>query len=241
MTDTVDAAEVGKFSAMAERWWDADGDMAPLHAMNPVRLDYLRDQACAQHGRDPRDLRPLKGLRALDVGCGAGLLAEPLARMGAEVTAIDASAQAIEAAKAHAAAGGLEIDYRATTAEALEAEPFDLVTAMEVVEHVADRAGFARAVSAHVAADGLLVASTINRTSKSWWLAIVGAERVLRWLPQGTHDWARFPTPDELEAELTGAGLAVVDATGFAYAPVSGRWRRTDDLSVNYALTAVRG
>lgn len=238
---TVDAAEVGKFADLAAVWWDPDGDFRPLHRMNPIRLDYLRDHICAQFGRDPDALKPLSGLSILDVGCGGGLLCEPLARMGADVTGIDAAEEGIAAAKAHAAEMGLRIDYRAMTAEALaEADKrFDAVVAMEIVEHVSDLDAFARALGALVEPGGLVALSTLNRTPQSYALAIVGAEYILRWLPRGTHDWNRFPTPAELGASLMQGNLHVVDETGFGYNPLGDTWRRSDDLSVNYAVVAV--
>jgi len=248
---TVDDGEVGKFAALAQTWWDPDGAFRPLHRMNPIRLDWLRDHLCGQFGRDPsaRALAgggPLEGLRILDVGCGGGLLSEPLARMGAEVTGIDAAEEGVMAARAHAGSMGLEIDYRATTAEALaaqiedgEGERFDAVLALEIVEHVSDIPAFARALGGLVEPEGLVALSTLNRTARSYALAIVGAEYVLGWLPRGTHEWKRFPTPEELGEALGAAGLEVVDETGFTYDPLRDDWRRGDDLSVNYGTVAV--
>lgn len=238
---TVDEGEVGKFAALAQTWWDPDGAFRPLHRMNPVRLDWLRDHLCAQFGRDPVARAPLAGLRVLDVGCGGGLLSEPLARMGATVTGIDAAEEGIMAARAHAQLMGLDIDYRATTAEALAGEgaTFDAVLAMEIVEHVSDVPAFAIALGQLVEPEGLVALSTLNRTPRSYALAIVGAEYILRWLPRGTHDWNRFPTPEELGAALEGGGLRVVDRTGFVYNPLRDDWRRGDDLAVNYGVVAV--
>lgn len=238
---TVDGAEVKKFAGLADHWWNPDGDFRPLHRMNPVRLDYLRDHICAHYGRDPAVMRPLSGLTILDVGCGGGLLCEPLTRMGATVTGIDAAAEGIAAAKAHAGETGLDIDYRAMTAEALvEAdEQFDVVVAMEIVEHVSDLNAFATALGALVKPEGLVVLSTLNRTPQSFATAIVGAEYLLRWLPRGTHDWHKFPTPAELSDHLTQGGLRVVDRAGFSYNPLKDTWRRSDDLSINYAVVAV--
>lgn len=209
--------------------------------MNPVRLDYIRDHICAEFGRDPSALRPLSGLRIVDVGCGGGLLCEPLARLGAKVLGIDAAEEGIAAAKLHADEMALDIEYRAMTAEALaeEGAEFDVVLAMEIVEHVADRDAFATGISALTAPHGLVMLSTLNRTPQSYALAIVGAEYLLRWLPVGTHDWSSFPTPDELARHLEGAGLKVVDRTGFIFNPVTDKWRCGDDLSVNYAMVAV--
>ena len=238
---TVDTGEVDKFAALAETWWDADGPFRPLHRMNPVRLDWLRDHLCGQFGRDPQARDALAGLRLLDVGCGGGLLSEPLARMGATVTGIDAAEEGVLAARAHAEAMGLEIDYRAMTAEdlAVEGARFDAVLALEIVEHVADLPAFAKALGALVEPDGLVALSTLNRTARSYALAIVGAEYILGWLPRGTHDWNRFPTPQELRDALREGGLDVVDEAGFSYNPLTDSWRRSDDLSVNYGLIAI--
>ncbi len=240
---TVDSGEVDKFAALAATWWDADGPFRPLHRMNPVRLDWLRDHLCGQFGRDPKAHDPLSGLRLLDVGCGGGLLSEPLARMGATVTGIDAAEEGVLAARAHAGAMGLDIEYRAVTAEDLAAEGarFDAVMALEIVEHVADLPAFARALGALVEPEGLVALSTLNRTARSYALAIVGAEYLLGWLPKGTHDWNRFPTPQELRAVLGEGGLSVVDEAGFSYNPLADSWRRSDDLAVNYGLVAVVG
>lgn len=194
---TVDSAEVAKFSGLAGTWWDPTGPMAPLHALNAARVRYLRDQACAHFGRDAKAARPLAELRVLDVGCGAGLLTEPLTRLGASVTGVDASAEAIAAARRHAEGGGLTIDYRVGGAEAAEGT-FDIVVTMEVVEHVPDLDAFVAAAVAPLKADGLFVAATLNRTPKAFALAIVGAEYLLRWLPRGTHDWQKFVRPSEL-------------------------------------------
>ena len=240
MTDTVDAAEIGKFDRMAATWWDPEGEAKPLHRMTPVRLDYIRDHVCAQYGRDPDAIRPLSGLSIVDVGCGGGLLCEPMARLGASVTGIDASAEAIAVARDHADEHGLTIDYRAETAADLlsAGDQFDVVLAMEIVEHVSDIPAFLADVAALAKPEALVFLSTLNRTAKSYALAIGAAEYVLRWLPRGTHDWNKFPTPAELEAALVTAGLTVVDDTGFSYAPVTDRWTRSKDMSVNYGLVA---
>ncbi len=240
MTDTVDAAEIGKFDRMAATWWDAEGEAKPLHRMNPIRLDYIRDHVCAQYGRDPDVIRPFEGLNIVDVGCGGGLLCEPMARMGGGITGVDASAEAIAVARDHADAHGLTITYRADPAAALVAEgtQFDVVLAMEIVEHVADIPSFLQDVTALAKPGALVFFSTLNRTAKSYALAIGAAEYFLRWLPRGTHDWNKFPTPAELEAALVEAGLVVVDDTGFTYAALRDRWSRTKDMSVNYALVA---
>jgi 2-polyprenyl-6-hydroxyphenyl methylase/3-demethylubiquinone-9 3-methyltransferase len=241
---TVDEAEVAKFQALAAEWWDPSGPFAPLHGMNPCRLDYLTAQIAGEFDRDLSSANPFEGLRLLDVGCGGGLLSEPMARLGAEVVGIDASGGTVPVARAHAEAAGLAVDYRHTSTEALlgVGEPaFDVVLAMEVIEHVADPAAFLATLHALLRPGGLLLVSTLNRTARAWLLAIVGAERVLRWLPRGTHDWSRFVTPQELFAKLEEAGLTPVDRTGMVFDPLSGRWSLSPrDLSVNYAAAAVR-
>ena len=239
---TVDAAEVARFSALAATWWDARGKMAPLHKLNPVRLAYIRDAACQQFGRDPKRVGCLAGLRMLDIGCGGGILSEPLARLGATMVGADPSENNIEVAKLHASQSGLAIDYRAATAEALSeaGERFDVVLAMEVVEHVADVDLFVRKCADMVKPGGLMVAATLNRTLKSFALAIVGAEYVLRWLPIGTHSWDKFITPAELETALEEAGLRVIAETGVMYTPFADRWRLSDDSDVNYMMVADR-
>lgn len=240
---TIDPAEIAKFEAMAADWWDPDGKFRPLHQMNPCRLDYLLDQITVENGRSRHDPAPLSGLKIADIGCGGGLIAEPLARLGAEVSGFDAAEGNIGVARAHAATMGLEIDYRAEPAEAAAArgEVFDAITALEIVEHVADVPAFLRALADLLRPGGVAVLSTLNRTPESWATAIVGAERILRWLPVGTHDWSKFLTPQELEAALTEAGLPVVDVTGMRFDPLQRDWRRDPKaLSVNYILTAVK-
>ncbi|MGE0718567.1 MAG: bifunctional 2-polyprenyl-6-hydroxyphenol methylase/3-demethylubiquinol 3-O-methyltransferase UbiG [Alphaproteobacteria bacterium] len=240
---TVDPAEVARFAAIAEEWWDPDGKFRPLHRFNPVRLEWLRDRIAARFGRDVMADRPLAGLRLLDIGCGGGLLAEPMARLGADVTAIDAAERNVAVARLHAAQMGLAIDYRHAAAEELVAagERFDVVLTMEVVEHVADRETFLAAAAALVAPGGMMALATLNRTPKAWLLAIVGAEYVLRWLPRGTHEWRRFVKPSEAAGALRRAGLTVATVTGVAYDPLRDRWRlAADDLDVNYMLAATR-
>lgn len=241
-TNTVDPEEVARFSAMAARWWDADGPMRPLHRLNPLRLAWIRDRLCDRFGRDANAPKPLAGLRILDVGCGAGLLTEPLARMGAMVTGIDPSEQNIAVARHHAEAGGLAIDYRATTAEALADEgiAFDAVMILEVVEHVADVPAFVATCGSLVALGGLMAASTINRTMKAYLLAIVGAEYVLRWLPRGTHNYDKLVTPDELREAFARAGLQPAEATGVMYVPIADHFRLTGDMDVNYMMAATK-
>jgi 2-polyprenyl-6-hydroxyphenyl methylase/3-demethylubiquinone-9 3-methyltransferase len=244
---SVDAEEVAKLSASAEEWWDPAGRFGSLHRLNPVRLAFIRDRVATHAGRDPLAERPLQGLRLLDIGCGGGLLAEPLARLGAEVVGIDASPENVEVAALHAAASGLAIDYRPTSAEALAedlAAPgagFDAVVNMEVVEHVADAAAFLHASAALVRPGGAMVLATLNRTPKAFALAIVGAEYVLGWLPRGTHDWRRFLRPSEVAALLRDGGLEIAELTGVAYNPLTATWRLARDLDVNYMVFAVKG
>ena len=242
-TSSVDTAEVAKFEAMAAEWWDPEGKFKPLHMMNPVRLDYITRQIAAEFGRDLKAARPFEGLRLLDIGCGGGLLSEPMARLGADVVGADAAERNIPVARLHAEAQDLPIDYRHTTAEALVAggESFDVVLAMEIVEHVADPAAFVATCHALLSPGGLMIASTINRNAKSFMAAIVGAEWVMRWLPKGTHDWAKFITPEELTGMIARAGLDPVDRKGFVFNPVSWQWSISDrDLSVNYVAAGVR-
>jgi 2-polyprenyl-6-hydroxyphenyl methylase/3-demethylubiquinone-9 3-methyltransferase len=239
---SVDAAEVERFSRLADRWWDPEGEFRPLHLLNPVRLGFIRDQAATHFRRDPLKPRPLDGFAALDIGCGGGLLSEPLARLGASVTAIDASAENIRTAGLHARESGLHIHYQHAAAEDLAArgERYDLVLAMEVVEHVADVAGFLAAAGALVAPGGMFVLSTLNRTPKSFAFAIVGAEYLLRWLPRGTHDWRRFLKPSEVARHLRANGLELDRTTGVVYDPIAGRWSLGRDLGVNYMLSATK-
>src|SRR5262245_1344543 len=239
---SVDPAEVERFSRHAADWWNPRGTMAPLHKFNPVRLGYIRDQAAARFDRDPKKLDGLKGLRMLDVGCGGGILSEPLARLGARVVGVDPAEDNITAARAHAKETGVEVDYRATTAEELAAkgERFDVVLVMEVVEHVVDVKEFVATCAAMVKPGGLLIAATLNRTLKSFALAIVGAEYVLRWLPRGTHQWDKFVTPEELESAMEKSGLQVIGERGVIYNPFADRWQLSSDMDVNYMLVAGR-
>ena len=241
--NTVDPAEIAKFEAMADEWWDPNGKFKPLHMLNPCRLDYIVAQVAAQHDRDPNRLRAFEGLRILDIGCGGGLLCEPMARLGAEVVGADAAPRNIPVAQIHAEKMDLDIDYRITTAEALAeaGEQFDAVLNMEVVEHVADPQGFLNACASLVKPGGIHICSTINRNPKSYMMAIVGAEHIMRWLPKGTHEWSKFITPDELFDLLRNAGLDPVDRKGFVFNPISWSWSISSrDLSVNYVTAAVQ-
>jgi 2-polyprenyl-6-hydroxyphenyl methylase/3-demethylubiquinone-9 3-methyltransferase len=239
---SVDAAEVERFARHAADWWDPRGPMAALHKFNPVRLAYIRDRAAAHFDRDPKKLDCLRGLRMLDIGCGGGLLSEPLARLGADMVGADPAEENIEAARAHAEEGGVTVDYRATTAEALAeaGERFDVVLAMEVVEHVVDVPSFVATCASMVKPGGLMFAATLNRTLKSFALAIVGAEYVLRWLPRGTHQWDKFVTPEELERAFERSGLNVTGERGVIYNPFADRWQLSSDMDVNYMLVAMK-
>jgi 2-polyprenyl-6-hydroxyphenyl methylase/3-demethylubiquinone-9 3-methyltransferase len=238
--DTVDQDEVARFSRLSGQWWDAHGPMAALHKFNPVRLGYIRDRAAAHFDRDPNRLDSLAGLRMLDIGCGGGILAEPLARLGAIMVGIDPSQSNVSVAQHHAAQSRLAIDYRAATAEALAAagEKFDVVLAMEVVEHVTDLGLFVDSAAAMVKSGGLLFVATLNRTIKSFALAIVGAEYVLRWLPRGTHQWDKFVTPNELEIAIEQSSLRLVAETGVIYNLFADRWQLSSDIDVNYMVVA---
>lgn len=239
---SIDTAEVDRFSAMAAEWWSPTGKFRPLHKFNPVRVDYIKRQVCANFGRDPNDPKALTGLRFLDIGCGGGLLCEPIARMGGEVVGADASATNIEIARIHAGQSGLSIDYRAQTAESLRevGETFDVVLTMEVVEHVSDVDFFLRECAAMVRPGGLLFVATINRTMKAWALAIFAAENVLRWLPKGTHSYEKLVRPEEIEAPLADSGMTIADRTGVFYSPLSDRWALSRDMDVNYMMLARR-
>ena len=239
---TIDEQEVERFSRMAAEWWNPRGKFRPLHKFNPVRLAYIREQVISNFARDPSASQPFKGLRFLDIGCGGGLLSEPMARLGAEVVGADASATNIEIARLHAAESGLAIDYRATTSEALEAagETFDVILNMEVVEHVADVDLYLKSCAAMVRPGGLMFIATINRTTKAWALAIVGAEQVLRWLPKGTHQYDKLVKPSEIEAALAGTGLSVIDRNGVTFNPLFDRWGLSRDMDVNYMMLTRR-
>lgn len=240
---TVDPSEVAKFEAMAAEWWDPKGKFKPLHLMNPCRLDYITRQIAGEFNRDLSTDRPFEGLRLLDIGCGGGLLSEPMARLGATVVGADAAAGNIPVAQVHAEQSGLEIDYRNVTAEALAeaGEQFDVVLNMEVVEHVADPQAYLTACQQLLKPGGLMICSTINRNPKSFAMAIVGAEYIMRWLPKGTHEWHKFITPDELVSLIQNAGLEPVDRKGFVFNPVSWQWKISDrDLSVNYVTASVK-
>ena len=243
MTTTIDPAEVAKFEAMAAEWWDTKGKFRPLHLMNPCRLDYITTQIAAEFGRDLTAPTPFAGLRLLDIGCGGGLLSEPMARLGAEVTGADAAERNIPVAQVHAESQGLKIDYRHTTAEALAeaGERYDVVLNMEVVEHVADPLAYLTACQQLLKPGGLMLCSTMNRNAKSFAMAIVGAEWIMRWLPKGTHDWKKFITPDELTDLIRRAGLDPVDRKGMVFNPLAWRWSLSDrDLSVNYVTASVK-
>jgi 2-polyprenyl-6-hydroxyphenyl methylase/3-demethylubiquinone-9 3-methyltransferase len=239
---SIDPAEIAHFEALATQWWDPHGKFGILHKFNPVRLAFIREMAGAQFGADPKSLRPFEGLTLLDIGCGGGLLSEPMARLGAAVTGVDAAEGNVKTARIHAEQQGLAIDYRAGSAEALarSGARFDIILNMEVIEHVADRQGFLGACGSLLKPGGMMIVATINRTPKAYALAIVAAERILRWVPRGTHDYRKLVTPPELESGLKAAGLTVRNRTGVTYDPLMDRWRLTPDLDVNYMLAAVK-
>nr|Q07VB6.1 RecName: Full=Ubiquinone biosynthesis O-methyltransferase; AltName: Full=2-polyprenyl-6-hydroxyphenol methylase; AltName: Full=3-demethylubiquinone 3-O-methyltransferase [Rhodopseudomonas palustris BisA53] len=236
---TVDPAEIAKFSKLSAEWWDPTGRMAPLHKINPHRVAFIRDAACRKFDRNPKSLNSLAGLRMIDIGCGAGLLCEPFTRLGAQVIGIDPSATNIAAAKVHAEKSRLLIDYRNTTAEAMDPrERFDIVLAMEVIEHVTDVGAFLGRCAAMMKPTGLMVVATLNRNWKSFALAIVGAEYVMRWLPRGTHQWDKFVTPEELTRHLQNSRLAVTEQAGLVYNPLADKWNLSADMDVNYMMVA---
>ena len=236
---TVDPAEIAKFSKLSAEWWDPKGKMAPLHRINPLRLTFIRDAACRKFDRNVKSLRCLSGLRLLDIGCGAGLLCEPFTRLGAEVIGVDPAEKNIAAAKLHADKAQLSIDYRCTTIEAMDArERFDIILAMEVVEHVADVGLFLDRCASMLKPGGMMVVSTLNRNWKSFALGIVAAEYVLRWLPRGTHQWEKFVTPDELSQHLARNRLTVTDQSGVVFNPLADKWSLSGDMDVNYMVVA---
>lgn len=239
---TIDDAEVAQFAAIADEWWDPSGKFKPLHKFNPTRLTYLRGKLGAHFGRNEADPKPFAGLRFLDIGCGGGLLSEPMARLGAEVVGADAAEKNVKVAALHAQQSGLAIDYRHTSAEALATagERFDVVLNMEVVEHVADLNLFMAACASMVKPGGVMVTATLNRTMKAFALAIVGAEYVLGWLPRGTHKYQKFVRPSELAAALRQTGMEITDYAGVSYNPLSDEWRLGRDVDVNYMAFAVR-
>jgi len=236
---SIDPAEVERFSRIAAEWWDPKGKFAPLHKFNPVRLGFIRDQALHRFNRDPKARKPFEGLRLLDIGCGGGLLSEPMSRLGFQVVGVDASERNIGTASAHAAQVGAAVDYRCSTAEDLKAagERFDLILNMEVIEHVADPGQFLRDCAAMLKPGGLMIVATLNRTLKAFALAKVGAEYVLRWLPAGTHDWNKFLKPEELRGFLADQPLTVDGPFGVVFDPLSGRWSQSHDADVNYMMT----
>ncbi|TCL72613.1 bifunctional 2-polyprenyl-6-hydroxyphenol methylase/3-demethylubiquinol 3-O-methyltransferase UbiG [Rhizobium sp. BK251] len=239
---TVDQSEVDRFSAMAAEWWNPTGKFKPLHKFNPVRLAFIRDRAAENFGRDPRASRPLEGLRVLDIGCGGGLLSEPVARMGASVVGADPSEKNIGIASTHARQTGVPVDYRAVTAEQLAeaGETFDIVLNMEVVEHVADVDLFLTTCAKMVRPGGLIFIATINRTMKAAALAIFAAENILRWLPRGTHQYEKLVRPEEIEKPLSTEGLEVTDRTGVFFNPLFNEWNLSKDMDVNYMIVAKR-
>ena len=247
MTDplrsSIDPADVERFSRIAAEWWDPHGKFAPLHVFNPVRLEFIRDTVAAHYGRDAKSTKPFEGLSLLDIGCGGGLLSEPMRRLGFDVTAVDASERNIGTASTHAAEQGLDIDFRPGTAEQLLAEgagPFDVVLNMEVIEHVADPGAFARTCARLLKPGGVMIVATINRTLKSLALAKIGAEYVLRWVPAGTHDWRQFLKPYQIEVFLQGEPVTVEGPYGVTFNPLTGRWSQSRDADVNYMMVVRR-
>ena len=239
---TIDPEDVARFSAIADEWWDPDGKFKPLHRFNPIRLHYIRDRICTHFGRDKQSLRPFAGLRLLDVGCGGGLISEPLARMGADVTGIDASERNIRTAQVHAEQVSLDISYHSTTVEEIAAtgDSYDAVISLEVVEHVADVDLFLDGCAALTADNGAIALATLNRTPKSFALGIVGAEYIMRWLPRGTHNWKKFVRPSELARGLRRNGITVEDISGLTFNPLNSEWQVSGDVSVNYVLFGTR-
>ncbi|MGJ8529977.1 bifunctional 2-polyprenyl-6-hydroxyphenol methylase/3-demethylubiquinol 3-O-methyltransferase UbiG [Maritalea sp.] len=239
-TTTIEAAEIDRFTAMADEWWDPKGKFKPLHKFNPVRLSYIRNAVISHFGLDETAREPFNGLRLLDIGCGGGLLCEPMKRLGADVVGADAGEKNIMIAQNHAERVGLDIDYRTTTSEALAAdgEQFDVVLNMEVIEHVNDIQLYLESCAALVKPGGIMFVATINRTFKAYALAIVGAEHILRWLPKGTHTYDKFVTPEEITSILKRNQMSIMERTGVSYHPLEDKWKRSKDLSVNYMLLA---
>ena len=235
---TIDPKDVAKFSAIADEWWDPEGKFKPLHQFNPIRLQFIRDRLCDHFDRDPLSMQPLKGLRVLDVGCGGGLIAEPLARMGAKVTGIDASEKNTITAQVHAAESGLNIDYKATTVEELAAvgDIFDAIISLEVVEHVANFELFIKGCADLMGVNSAILIATLNRTPKSFAFGIVGAEYIMRWLPRGTHNWRKFIRPSELASALRRNRVGTEEIAGLSFNPFTNTWRVSDDVSVNYVI-----
>jgi 2-polyprenyl-6-hydroxyphenyl methylase/3-demethylubiquinone-9 3-methyltransferase len=242
-SSSIDPADVARFSAIADDWWNPNGKFAPLHRFNPVRLAFIREEALARFNRDPKGRAPFEGLRLLDIGCGGGLLSEPMRRLGFSVTGVDASERNIGTASVHADQQGLTIDYRCSTAEALLDEgqgPFDVILNMEVVEHVVDPGAYLRSCAGLLAPGGLMIVATLNRTLKALALAKIGAEYVLRWLPPGTHDWRKFLHPDEIRGFLADETVAIEGPFGVVFNPLAGTWSRSNDTDINYMMTVTR-
>lgn len=239
---TIDDAEVARFSKLAAEWWNPTGKFKPLHKFNPVRLAYIKEKVSARFDRNINATNALSGLRILDIGCGGGLLCEPMARLGAEIVGVDASPTNINVARLHAEQSGLAIDYRATTAEAISAqgETFDVILNMEVVEHVSDVPLFLTECSKMLRPGGLMFVATINRTMKAWGLAIIGAEHILRWLPKGTHQYEKLVRPEEIEQPLAAEGLSILETNGVFYNPLKDAWALSNDTDVNYMMLTER-
>lgn len=235
---SLDPADVARFAAVADQWWDPKGKFAPLHRLNPARLAFIRERCLERFGADPRSRTPFAGLRLLDIGCGGGLVAEPMTRLGFAVTGVDAAPESIAVARSHADALRLAIDYHEGALETLNGEPFDVVLALEIIEHVAEPSAFIADCARRLAPGGLVILATLNRTLRSWALGKIAAEYVLRWVPTGAHDWRKFLTPAELGQMLSAAGLASEGPFGLTLDPLSGSWRRSSDSAINYMMTA---